>query len=193
MTKKSRLNPNKESRSSLKELERKGLLVRRKVGIRHLLRPDGTVEELGHDIGFPWNNSHMPNFYPGVARADRVVVNFKGARAELTATLGRTGYEGHVLDVSTHFPANELATCLLATANSWSWQDAVAYGEAVLVTDNRMHWEFRPYHASTEDVEIFDAMLSTPRRMFKNGDRAWIFFYVEPHQHDIMTFKMRWV
>jgi hypothetical protein len=43
----------------------------------------------------------MPNFYPGVEQTRGAVVQYNGERAELTATLGRRGWEGHLLDVGT--------------------------------------------------------------------------------------------
>jgi hypothetical protein len=193
MSKKSRLNPNKASRLCLKELQGKGILAREKVGLPHLLKPDGTVEDLGYDRGCPWDNRYMPNFYPTVARAERVLVQYKGQRVELTATMGLKDWTGHVLAVGTHFPRNDLATDLLAAAGGGSWEDVVVDGDAVLVTDKRMHWVFRAYRVAVDFVEMLDAMLSTPRDLIKEGNRASIFFHKEPCQSDLVTLKMRWM
>jgi hypothetical protein len=197
MTKKSRLNPNKTSRATLKQLQDKGILERMKVGLRHIIKSDGIVVPLGPNIGFPTSDKHMPNFYPGAARTYSAVVTYNGERAELSATLGRQNYEGHVLDVSSHFPCNQLATDLLVASFTSSYlgyeANSTVYGDAVLVTDNRMHWVFRPYGAAAEDVEDFNELLSTSRKLYKDGNRTWIFFDEEPNQADIVALKMRWL
>ena len=159
-----------------------------KVGLRHTLKADGTVQPLGFNVGFPWNNSNLPNFYPG-SNSVHAVVQYNGERAELAATLGRTGCDGHILDVSSHFPPNPVATDLLRAA----YQTATVFGDAVLVTDNRMHWVFRPYKAPADEVRDFDMLLTTPRTLFEDGPGPWIFFHEEPNQSDIVAFKMRWL
>jgi hypothetical protein len=196
MKNKSRLNPNKQSRASLKLLEDKGILHRQKVGLRHIIQTDGTVQHVGYDLGSNWYSSNLPNYYPGVSQTYGTVVQYNNARAELTATLGRKGWEGHILDVGTHFPPNPLATQLWTDqlqSASLPYSDSVIYGDAVLVTDNRMHWTLRPRNASVEDLEIFDEMLSTPRDLIVRGDYAQIFFHTEPNQNDIVALMMRWL
>ena len=125
------------------------------------------------------------------------VVKFKDQRAQLTATVGREHWAGHILDIATHFPVNHLATELLAQSrvdNGLKAHDGTTvYGDAVLVADFRMHWVFRPYNVSLQDLEDFDAMLSTPRDLNKSNSRGHIFFHVEPHQNDIILLKMRWL
>jgi hypothetical protein len=197
MTSKSRLNPNKGSRQALKQLEDKGILSRQKVGLRHIIKADSTVHFVGHDIGFEWHNREIPNFYPGVERSHDVVL-YNNQRAELTTTLGRPEWEGHLLDVATHFPANLLATQLMNAARAanghLSSDTRIAYGDAVLVTDNRMHWILRSNQNQTsiEDVEMFNDTLSTPRHLLKQYGHAQIFFYTEPSQTDIVAIKLRW-
>jgi hypothetical protein len=122
MAKTSRLNPNKDSRSALKQLQQKCLLHRQKVGLRHVIKTDGTVHYVGYDVGYDWYNRHMPNFYPGLEQTYRSVVQYNGERVELTAALGRKGWEGHILDVGTHFEPNPLATQLLAARPNNTWQ-----------------------------------------------------------------------
>jgi hypothetical protein len=177
-------------------LQDKRLLTREKVGLRHIIKTDGTVQYVGYDIGFTWDNRELPNFYPGVQQTD-CVVQYNNQRADLSATIGRMGWEGHVLDVGTHFPPNPLATKLLnpvqASAVVASRPLPIVYGDAVLVTDNRMHWVFRPYHVSIEDVEAFNDTLLTPRDLIIGTYRATIFFHTEPNQNDLMAFMMRWV
>src|SRR3712207_6149883 len=114
----SRLNPKKSSRSTLEILQDKRILHRIKVGLRHVVKPDQSVQHLGLNIGHPPESRSMPNFYPGTAQIYGTVVRYSGQRAELTATLARPGYKGHILDVSTHFPLNPLATTLLRAASS---------------------------------------------------------------------------
>jgi len=196
MSRQSRLKPNKDSQSALKQLEKKGVLNRHKVGLRHVIKADGTVDYIGYNIGYDWRNRHMPNFYPGADQTHGAVVQYNGERAELTATLGRTGWEGHVLDVGTHFPPNPLATQLLATQYNTGYQPPnlpIVYGDAVLVTDNRMHWFFWPYNVSIDDVERTNDNLSTSRDLIKDGASAHIFFHTEPNQKDIVTLMMHWL
>ena len=68
------------------------------------------------------------------------------------------------------------------------------YGDAILVTDNRMHWTFSNSKASAEEIELFDAMLSTPREILTpwKGHRPVIFFHEEPNYVDLVALKMRW-
>jgi hypothetical protein len=196
MAKTSRLNPNKASRSALKQLQKKHLLHRQKVGLRHVIKTDGTVHYVGYDVGYDWYNRHMPNFYPGLEQTYRSVVHYNGERAELTAALGRKGWEGHILDVGTHFEPNPLATQLLATRPNNTWQllnFPIAYGDAVLVTDNRMHWFFGSHKIAVEDLETFNNALTTPRDLIKDARRAHIFFHTEPNQQDIFTLMMHWL
>jgi hypothetical protein len=130
-----------------------------------------------------------------VERTYGTVVEYDGGRAELTATVARENWKNHILDISTHFPENHLATQLLAQnyPNSANYRGLTAYGDAILVTDNRMHWVFRPYNVDVDDVETFDAMLSTPRDLITLNGRAHIFFHVEPLPSDLMLFKMHWM
>ena len=197
MTKKSRLNPNKGSRSTLKQLKGKRILVREKVGLRYIIKVDGSVDAAGYDNDCYYDYSNLPNFYPGTDRIWGTVVNYNDQRAELTATLGRKEWAGHILDIATHYPVNHVATQLLAQAHvdrGAIVNDAsTVYGDAVLVTDKRMHWVFRPYNIPIDDVEEFNAMLSTPRDLIKSHGRAHIFFHVEPCQNDLVAFKMRWM
>jgi hypothetical protein len=195
MAKRSRLNPNKDSQSVLKQLKKQSILVRRKVGLRHVIKTDGTVEYVGYNIGYDRNNRHMPNFYPGVFHT-RAVVQYNDERAELEATLGHPGWEAHPLYVGDRFPLNLLATQLYAArfdARCQLRNLPTIYGDAVLITDNRMHWLFRPNDISIEDVERTNDMLSTPRDLIKDAGSAHIFFHTEPNQQDIFTLKMHWL
>ncbi|HEV2559315.1 MAG TPA: hypothetical protein VGU45_11865 [Microvirga sp.] len=168
-----------------------------RVGLRHIIKTDGTVEALGYDIG-PLPNGKLSNFHPGAAQTYQSVVDYHGQRAELSATLGREDYQGHILEVSTHFPRNQLATDLLGAAGM-PWltgphQSPTAYGDAILVTDNRMHWCLRPWRVQPGEVALFDGMLTTPRSLLQSlGGHDWIFFHEEPNQTDIVSIMVRWV
>jgi hypothetical protein len=56
------------------------------------------------------------------------------------------------------------------------------------------HWVFRNVRAEAEGIEVFDAMLSTPRQMLTPWRYASpiIFFYEEPNQIDLVVLKMWW-
>jgi hypothetical protein len=190
---KSRLNPKKSSRSTLEILQDKRILDRAKVGLRHVVKPDRSVQHLGLNIGHPPGNRHMPNFYPGAAQTYSTVVRYNDQRAELTATLGRPGYKGHILDVSAHFPLNPLATELLRAASSPASCDNEVYGDAILVTDNRMHWVYQPYNVQPNEVLDLEEQLSTPRTLFDRQSRPWIFFHEEPNERDLVLLKMHFI
>jgi hypothetical protein len=190
---KSRLNPKKNSRTTLQFLADKSILQRRKSGLRHLIKADGTVEYLGYDYVLPCKYD-LPNFHPDARRTYSDVVRYNSERAELTATLGRSGYEGHVLDVSAHFPRNALATDLLAAARTAASMpsDDIAYGDAILVFDNRMHWTLEAgWGARTvQDLEQVNDMLQSPRTFDGDGRSACIFFHAEPSEADLVAIKL---
>ena len=68
------------------------------------------------------------------------------------------------------------------------------YGDAILVTNIRMHWVFSKSKADAEEIELFDAMLSTPRELLKpwKNSNPIIFFHEEPNYVDLVALKMRW-
>jgi hypothetical protein len=197
---KNRLNPNPNSRATLAELQGKNILQRQMVGLRHIIRADsGAVEYLGFDVPelYRDNAPPMPNFHPGVPHvAGRVTYN-KG-RAQISATTGRKGYEGHFLDISKYFPVNELATALLrqpCTKDAWFDAAVPMYGDAILVTDRRAHWVLNPYRVkpTAEDLELCDQLLRSPRTLIQSPyGPGRIFFHEEPCQHDLVALKLRW-
>jgi len=199
---KSRLNPSPNSRATLIELQGKNVLTREVVGLRHLIRAStNTVEYVGFDLpdlyGFHYN-CDLPNFHPSVPRVQGRVT-YNESRAEIIATTGRAGYQGDRLDVSAYFPINQIATDLLlqpCTKNACFSRSVPMYGDAILVTDKRMHWVLRPWQvkASDEEIELFDLMLKTPRDLIREqSGGVWIFFHEEPSQHDLVALKMRWI
>jgi hypothetical protein len=68
------------------------------------------------------------------------------------------------------------------------------YEDAILVTNIRMHWVFSKSKADAEEIELFDAMLSTPRELLKpwKNSNPIIFFHEEPNYVDFVALKMRW-
>ncbi len=202
MAKQNRLNPKPTSRPSLRSLETKGILSRELVGIRNIVRAaTASVEPVGfnlHDLHGSCTRD-LQNFYPGVCYASGWV-GYNGGRAEILATQGRKGYEGHLLDVSRHYPVNDLATNLLSqpcTRNGRYDPDVPVYGDALLITDRRMHWVFRTWkrEASPEEVEMFNNdMLVSPRDLIAGhgGMNPWIFFHQEPCEQDIVALMLRW-
>lgn len=66
------------------------------------------------------------------------------------------------------------------------------YGDAVLITDKRFHWVFSRSQVSDTEIMEFDALLTTPRTLYKRGVSTAIVFHVEPNQNDIFTIKMAW-
>jgi len=203
MATKNRLNPNPESRATLKQLEQRGILRREKVGIRNIIRAaTDTVEQVGFDLselhGDYWRDPTLPNFCPGAVIVS-AWVGYNNGRASIAATQGREGWQGHVLDVSTHFPENRLATALLrqdCTKGSYFNKKLPMHGDAVLVTDVRAHWIFQPSCriATAEDLEVFDGMLVSPRDLIASRwSGPCIFFHAEPCWQDLIALKLRWM
>jgi hypothetical protein len=201
MTKKNRLNPDPTSRTTLRSLETKGILKRERVGIRHIIRAaTNTVDRIGYNLGELHGRltSEFLNFHPGVQVAT-AWVSYDGGRAEITATQGFQGHENHILDVSRHFPVNQLATKLFGQecTKVGSYNAGLPmHGDATLVTDIRAHWLFRTWRSDVQpdDIEEFDCLLKSPRDLIRSGGRRlpWIFFHEEPCHEDIVALKLRW-
>lgn len=203
MATKNRLNPNPESRATLRQLEERGILQREKVGIRNIIRAaTDTVEQVGFNLadlyGAVWREPALPNFCPAAVLVSGWV-GYNNGRAHITATQGRDGWHGHVLDVSSHFGVNKIATDLLrqdCTKGACFNKTVPFYGDAVLVTDIRAHWIFRTSSpdVTAEDVELFNDMLVSPRDLLRaRWGGAWIFFHEEPCQTDLVALKLRWM
>ena len=196
-----RMNRKPESRATLLELERKGVLRRERIGIRNIIHAStGGVQRVGFDInelhGSLWRNPQLLNFCPAAQFATGWV-GYGGARAFLSATQGRAEWEGHPLDLSSHFPVNALATELLnqpCTKNA-SFSDKVPIlGDAVLTTDHRQHWILRPYRReySEDELSFFASMIATPHDLMTSTWRPSIFFHEEPREIDIIAMKLKW-
>jgi hypothetical protein len=193
-----RLKPDPKSRKALKELSQKNILRRERVGIRHIIRAaTGELEPVGlshYWFGKTWTCE--PSFCRSAPRLT-AWVSYSNQRAELTASYVPDGYWTHH-DLSSIPPANALSDKLLCQPDtkymSPQYAGACCYGDAVLVTDNRMHWIFSNWKADAEDIEQFDAMLSTPREVLRPwGDQhPVIFFHEEPNFVDLVALKMRW-
>jgi hypothetical protein len=194
-----RLKPDPKSRKALKDLCQRGILRREEVGIRNIIRAEtGEIEPVGfshywfHDT---WER--LPNFHPNVPR-QTAWVSYNQQRAEITVTCGNKEWYGTPYDLSAIFPVNTLADRLLRqpdTSRISSLDPGVScYGSAILVTDNKFHYTFSNWKADAEDIELFDAMLSTPREVLRWSANLnpMIFFHEEPNYIDLVALKMRW-
>jgi hypothetical protein len=199
MAKSNRVKPNPASRSALADLNRRGILRREKVGIRNIVRAStGVVESVGlHHYGLYPPSERLPNFHPNAPRVS-AWVTYDSGRAEITATPGHRSWAGTPYDLSSIFPLNRIAGELLHQSDTKCSAGIDPgmrfYGDAVLVTDSRMHWVFRNTQAEAEEIEVFDAMLSTPRQILTPWQNAnpVIFFLEEPNPTDLVALKMRW-
>jgi hypothetical protein len=113
MTKTNRMNRSPTSRATLRELERKGVLRRQRVGIRNIIRADGgEVETIGFDVnelhGSNWKNPALANFT--AAWPSEAWVGYNGGRARLIAT---QPYSLTPTEKLMGFPVNEVAAALL--------------------------------------------------------------------------------
>jgi hypothetical protein len=199
MAQSNRLNPDPKSRSTLKQLSQKGILQRVKTGIRNIIRAGtGELEPAGFSHHYFRNGwEPLPNFHPNAPRLT-AWVGYNAGRAEITATYGTEGWQNTPYDLSSIFAANVLATELLRQLGTKCGSGVdlgiSCYGDAILVTDIRMHWVFSRWKAEADEIEMFDAMLSTPRQIlkpWKNG-KPVIFFHEEPNYVDLIALKMRW-
>jgi hypothetical protein len=197
-----RLKPDPKSRKVLKELSQKRVLHRDKTGIRNIIRAEsGKLEPVGlnhHYFNAGWER--LPNFHPNAPRLTGWVGYNKG-RAEITATYGHksdTRWYKTPYDLSSIFAPNVAATELLrqpcTKCGIGVGPDMICYGDAILVTDARMHWVFANRNVNAEEIEVFDAMLSTPREILRpwKGSNPVIFFHEEPNYIDLVALKMRW-
>lgn len=200
MTTKSRLNPNPLSRPTLKSLQEAGILRREKIGLRNIIRAGtGAVEPFGFNIGgiydFIRDEPSLSNFRTHSRREVRGLVGYGGGRAEICATSIYPAPRGFTAGLSTHSPINRLATSILkqpCTKQTFFDPKIPMYGDAVLITDKRFHWVFSRNQVSDTEIMEFDALLTTPRTLYKRGVTTTIVFHVEPNQNDIFTIKIAW-
>jgi hypothetical protein len=68
----------------------------------------------------------------------------------------------------------------------------IAYGDAILVFDNRMHWTLEAGWRSrtVQDLEQVNDMLQSPRSFDRDERSARIFFHAEPSEADLVTIKL---
>jgi hypothetical protein len=199
MTGKSRLNPNPASRPTLKDLKGAGILDREKIGLRNIIRAaTGAVEPCGYAIecmyDFTQREPTLNNFRQHSLRVGGLV-GYSGGRAEIYATTNFSCSCGSSRDLSRHYPVNTLATDILkqpCTRGAWFDPGIPMYGDAVLITDKRMHWTFSKEKAPEDAILEFDALLTTPRMLHKRFYGTVIVFLEEPNQSDIFTIKLAW-
>jgi hypothetical protein len=200
MSKANCVKPNPANRSALAELEQKRVLHRERSGLRHIVRAGTQMVEPNGFSHYCFSAAHerLANFHPNAPQVSGWVA-YNNGRAEMTATPGTLNWKGTPYDLSSVFPSNTLADDLFRQAGTKSGTGlqpgACFYGDAVLVTDARMHWIFRTWKAELEEIDTFDAMLSTPRSLIKSqaGDYAVIFFHEEPNVVDLVSLKLRWM
>ncbi len=199
MVTKSRLNPNPASRPTLKSLQDGGILHREMIGLRNIIRAaTGAVEPCGYNIEsiseFVRREPTLKNFRQN-GRPVEGLVSYSGGRAEIRATTVYPGTVSAMFDLSQHYPINTLATDILkqpCTKRAWFDPGIPMYGDAVLITDKRMHWTFTKYKAPEDEILEFDALLTTPRILHKRFYGTVIIFLEEPSQSDIFTIKLAW-
>jgi hypothetical protein len=66
------------------------------------------------------------------------------------------------------------------------------YGDAVLITDNRMQWVLSIYDLPQDELRDFAVILATPWEIRPSIWRSELIFLEEPCQTDIMAMKIRW-
>jgi hypothetical protein len=180
MSKGNPLKPDPKSRKVLKDLSEKGILRREKVGIRNIMHAGtGVLEPVGYShYWFRGSSERLPSFHPNAPRV-AAWMDYNKQRAEITATYGHKDWSSSAYDLSSIFPANSLADMLLQQPGMRSGSDMAAKvscnGDAILVIDAQMYWTFSNSKADAEEIELFDAMLSTPRQILmprKNHTRS---------------------
>lgn len=197
MTKSNRMNRSAESRATLRELERKGVLYRERIGLRHIIRANtGLVEAIGLNVDALHGSVHddpaLPHFKSVWPR--EAWVDFDGGRARLM------GAQAHPWTDPSRLrdcPANSVATALMkqsSTKGSSFYADQEVLGDAVLVTDHREHCLLQPNcrNCTRDDLKFFGSMLSTPSSFVERWGRSSILFHEEPRELDIIAIKLRW-
>jgi hypothetical protein len=169
------------------------------IGLRNIVRATtGAVDPFGHDIkgiyDFIQNEPSLSNFRQTIWRA-KGFVGYNGGRAELFATTEYPDYYQSKNYLDKHFPVNGRATQLLGQPCTRGHQfdpNRLVYGDAILITDRRLHWVLCQQQASDDEIIDLDAQLTTPRRLYKRYRSTEIVFLEEPNQRDIFTIKLMW-
>jgi hypothetical protein len=67
-------------------------------------------------------------------------------------------------------------------------------GDAVLVTDHREHCSMQPTRGdyTSDDLEFFATMLTTPHSVIIRGNPSLILFHEEPNEIDIIGLTLSW-
>ncbi len=197
MTKANRMNRSAESRATLRELERKGVIWRERIGIRNIIRAStGLIEPIGLNIdalhGSYRDDPTLIHFR--IRWPSEAWVGFNGGRARL---VGVQPYSEAKLGPLSDSPVNTIATNLLrqeSTKGSSFYSDQEVRGDAVLLTDHREHCVLQPSsrNCTPDDLSFFGSMLSTPNSIVERWGRSSILFHEEPREHDIIAMKLRW-
>ena len=199
MTTKSRLKPKPENRKALQELEQSGLLYRAKIGLRNIIRADtGKIEYCGHNItgatDFIMQEPCLEHFRQAGECVSRAI-HFNGRAARIFAMTDKRSSQPTKSSLGATLPVNELATELLkepCRILEMFYADRPMFGDAVLITDRRMHWVLSIGGLPENDLRDFAAMLTTPWHLQPYHWRPELIFLEEPSLPDIMSMKLRW-
>jgi hypothetical protein len=199
MTKQNRLKPKPKNRKALQELEQSGLLYRAKIGLRNIIRADtGKIEYCGHNVTGVTNFimqepclQHFRQVGDCVSRS----LHFNGRAATIFAMTDKRGCQPTESSLGATLPVNELATELLkepCRILEIFYPDRPMFGDAVLITDRRMHWVLSIVGLPEDDLRDFAAMLTTPWHLQPHRWCSELIFLEEPSLADIMALKLRW-
>ncbi|WP_139219005.1 hypothetical protein [Bosea sp. CRIB-10] len=197
MTKINRMNRSASSRATLRELERKNILCRERIGVRHVIRANtGLIEAIGLNVDALHGSvrddptfEHFKFVWPREAW-----VEFNGGRARLTGVQAHSWIDpSRLRDVPVNRGATELVRKSSTKGNTFD-ADADVLGDAILVTDHREHCVLQPScrNCTPDDLSFFGSMLSTPNSLLERWGRSYILFHEEPREHDIIAIKLRW-
>lgn len=199
MAKKSRLNPNPASRPTLRDLQQGGILRREMNGLRNIIRATtGAIDPFGHDVkgihDFIQTEPSLNNFRHNTWRV-KAFVGYNGGRAEIIATTECPVYYESSNCLNRQFPVNGKAMRLLGQPCTRGHEfdpNRLISGDAILITDRRLHWVLGQRQASDDEIIDLDAQLTTPRRLYKRYRTTEIVFLEEPNQRDIFAIKLLW-
>jgi hypothetical protein len=199
MPRKNRLKPRPESRQALKQLERKGILHQSKIGLRNIIRADTReIEYCGHNINGERDFiKHEPRLSHFGSVGDCVIrsIQFSGRAAKVLAMTDKRGSYPAEPSLGTTLTVNEIATELAkepCPTLELFFPDRPMYGDAVLITDNRMHWVLSIYDLPEATLRDFALMLVTPWEIRSSTWCPELIFVEEPSPADIMTMQLRW-
>jgi hypothetical protein len=195
--KSNRMNRCASSRATLRELERKGVLWRDRIGVRHIIRAStGAIERIGlnvDELHGPYRGDPTLSNFRTVWQCE-AWVGYNGGRARL---IGTQVYPCIPPERLADFPVNHAATELIRQASTKGctfYPTCEIVGDAVLVTDHREHCVLQPKRRdfTADDLAFFGSMLATPHSHIFRWGHYCILFHEEPRELDIIAMKLRW-